>query len=103
MVALFPQKNPPYTDLFLLEWNFLFYALDVKHNVLHLLNHKLVGEMCIYSSYQSFRAVAHPNIHNVRANVLLANSCKRMAQEVLRYFFIVHNPLKNAVQHVRSM
>ena len=32
-VALFPQKNPPYTDLFLLEWNFLFYALDFKYNV----------------------------------------------------------------------
>ena len=74
----FSTKNSPYTELFLLEWNFLFFALDVKHNVLHLLGHKLVGEVCVYSSYQSFRAVTHPNIDDIGANVLLTNGCKGM-------------------------
>lgn len=57
--------------------------------------------MRIYSSYQSFRAVAHPNIHNVRANVLHASRCKDMAQVILCNFFILHYSLENAIQSIQ--
>ena len=59
--------------------------------------------MRVHSTNESFRAIAHPYIHNVWSNRLLANRCKRMSQKVLRYFFIVHNAFEDSIQYVCSM
>jgi len=42
----------------------------------HIFEHELIGEMCIYFSDQSSRRVAHPNIYDVRTNILLTYGCK---------------------------
>ena len=77
--------------------------LKLKHDFIHFRFHELIGEVRIYSADQSFRTIAHPNINDIRTNVLLTNGCESMAQKVLRNFFVVHNPLKNSVKHVRSV
>jgi hypothetical protein len=58
---------------------FIFKGLKWKFHQVHLLAHKLVGEVRIYSSNESIGAVTHPNINDIRANVLLAYRCERMS------------------------
>ena len=62
-----------------------------------MLLHEVIGEVCIDSSNQSFRAVAHPNINDIRANVLLTCRSECMTQIVLRNFFVLHNAFKHAI------
>ena len=50
-----------------------------KFHHLHLFVHEVIREVCIYLSDESVRAITHPNINDIRANVLLANRCKSMS------------------------
>ena len=58
--------------------------------------------MSINSSNQSFRAIPHPSIYNVRSYVLHTGRRKGMAQVILRYFFILHHSLENAIQSIKK-
>lgn len=53
-----------------------------KFDFHHIFNHEFIGEMGIYTSNQSCCRIAHPNINDIRANVLLANRCEGMAQTI---------------------
>lgn len=56
-----------------------------EYNGIHLLPHKVIGEMRINFPHKPVRAIAHPNVYNVRAHVLLADGGKGVPQRVLRY------------------
>ena len=45
---------------------------------IHLRAHKLIGEMRIYAPNQSLWRIAHPDINDIRTNVLLASRGKCM-------------------------
>lgn len=59
-------------------------SLYRKNNGVHLCQHEVVGEVCINPTDQPFRTVSHPDVHDVRADVLLADRCKRVAEIILR-------------------
>ena len=61
--------------------------LCYKNDLVHLLFHKLVVKVGVNPSDKPFRAVAHPYIHDIRANVLLAESGKCVAQIISREAF----------------
>lgn len=44
---------------------------------IHLRAHKLIGKVGIYLSNEPLRTITHPNIHDIRANVLLVYRCER--------------------------
>ena len=46
---------------------------------LHLFVHEVIREVRIYLSDESVRAITHPNINDIGANVLLTNRCERMS------------------------
>ena len=50
-----------------------------EYDHIHLLAHKLIWEMCVYLSYESLWTIAHPNVYDIRANVLLADGSKSMS------------------------
>ena len=55
--------------------------------------------MGVDAANKPLAAIAHPNIHDVGPNVLLANACERVAQIVLRYVLVLHNAFKDTVEH----
>ena len=59
--------------------------------------------MPVNPSDKSFGRIAHPDIYNVRPNVLLTNSSERMTQEILSDVFIIHDTLENTVEAVGNM
>ena len=65
------------------------FSLYFKVYKVHLLLHKLVREMCVYSSNEPFRTVAHPNIHDIRTHELLTGSSERMPQVILRHTILL--------------
>ena len=71
-----------------------------ENNGVHLRKHEIVGEVCINPTDQPFRTVAHPDVHDVGADVLLADSRKRVAEIILRDCFVLHDPLEDAVEAV---
>ena len=56
-----------------------------KFHHLHLFVHEVIREVRIYLSDESVGTIAHPNINDIRANVLLANRCEGMAQTIRRF------------------
>ena len=72
------------------------FALYRENNGVHLLPHEIVREMRIYTTDQSLRTVSHPDVHDVRADVLLADRRECMPQGVLRYP-VTHDLLKDPV------
>ena len=52
---------------------------------LHLFVHEVIREVRIHLSNKSVRAISHPKINNVRANVLLAYCCESMTQTICRF------------------
>ena len=42
----------------------------------HIFNHEFIGKVRVYSSNQSCRGIAHPNIYDIGTNVLLT-SCRK--------------------------
>ena len=46
----------------------------------HLLFHKIIWKMRICFTYKALRQIAHPNIHNVGADVLLTDRSERVEQ-----------------------
>lgn len=57
-----------------------------KFDFHHIFNHKFIGEMRIYLSDKSMRSIVHPDIDNIRANVLMANGCKSMAKIIGSFY-----------------
>lgn len=72
----------------------------IERDLLHLFIQEFVGEMGIDLSDQPFGAVAHPDVHDIGADVLLAHGGKRVAEIILRDCFVLHDPLENAVEAV---
>ena len=78
------------------------YLLEFKFHQIHLLFHELIREVCIYSSYQSFRTIPHPSIYDIRTNVLHASGCVSMPKEILSYFTVFQFFLKLAIQRLKD-
>ena len=72
----------------------------IECDLLHLFIQEFVGEMGIDLFDQSFGAVAHPDVHDVGTDVLLADRRKRVAEIILRDCFVLHDPLEDAVEAV---
>lgn len=62
----------------------LLFFLCNKDNFTHLLFHELVVKMCIEPAHKPLRAVAHPYVNYIRADILLAYCGKCMAQVISR-------------------
>ena len=78
-------------------------SLYRKNNGVHLCQHEVVGEVCINPTDQPFRIVAHPDVHDVGTDVLLADRRKRVAKIILRDCFVHHGPLEDAVEAVGNV
>ena len=51
----------------------------IKYDLLHLFAHEFVWKVGVDPTEQPFGAVAHPDVHDVRADILLADGGKRVA------------------------
>jgi len=47
--------------------------------------HKIIGKVCVNSADKPIGRIAHPDIHDVGADVLLTDRGERMAQAVSRF------------------
>lgn len=75
----------------------------IKYDLLHLFAHEFVGKVGIDPTDQPFGAVAHPDVHDVRADILLADGGKRVAKIILRNFVVVHDSFENAVKDIGAV
>ncbi len=75
----------------------------IKYDLLHLFAHEFVGKVGIDPTDQPFGAVAHPDVHDVRADILLADGGKRVAKVILRNFVVVHDSFENAVKDIGAV
>ena len=71
-----------------------------ENNGVHLRKHEVVGEVCINPTDQPFQTVAHPDVHDIGTDVLLAHGGKRVAEIILRDCFVLHDSFENAVKAV---
>ena len=96
------KKEPPYR-ISSVKRLLPFMQLNIKEDVLHLLEHKLIGEVSINSADKSFGRIAHPDIYDVGTDILLADGSEGMTEIILSDVIIVHDTLENTVENVGSM